>query len=223
MYRDDTQEPQHQDELKFLVYKSHLLSLFTACRSCHQYCDAEIVQQMGTFIRVRQHCSHCGHEWAWNSQPFFKDTPAGNILLSASILFSGCTPGKVIHFLNCLRVACITDRTFYLHQTQYLEPAVLSVWKDKQHQLLSAILKQGSAIIIGGDGRADSPGHSAKFGSYGILDLNTNKVLHIELVQVLSKSIVHSNSYIRLLIEQRSQVQQPHGENGLSEESEISL
>ena len=120
-------------------------------------------------------------------------------------------------------MACIADRTFYLHQTQYLELAVLSVWKDKQHQLLSAILKQCSAIIIGGDGRAGSPGHSAKFGSYGILDLNTNKVLHIELVQVLSKSIVHNNSYIRLLIEQRSQVQQPHGENGLSEESEISL
>ena len=145
--------------------------------------------------RVRQHCSHCGHEWAWNSQPFIKDTPAGNILLLASIQFSGCTPGKVIHFLNCVRVACIADRTFYLHQTQYLELAVLSVWKDKQHQLLSAILKQCSAIIIGGDGRAGSPGHSAKFGSYGILDLNTNKVLHIELVQVLSKSIVHSNSY----------------------------
>jgi len=55
--------------------------------------------------------------------------------------------------------------------------------------LLSVILKQGSAIIIGGDGRADSPGHSAKFGSYGILELNTNKVLHIELVQVLSKAV----------------------------------
>ena len=172
------------------MYKSHLLSLFTACRSCHQYCDAEVAKQIGTFIRVRQHCSHCGHEWTWNSQPFIKDIPAGNILLSAAILFSGCTPGKVLHFLNCLQVACITDRTFYLHQTQYLEPAVLSVWQDNQHQLLSAILKQGSPIIIGGDGRADSPGHSAKFGSYGILDLHTNKVLHIELVQVLNKSLI---------------------------------
>ena len=105
-------------------------------------------------------------------------------------MFSGCTPGKVLHFLNCLQVACVTDRTFYLHQTQYLEPAVLSVWQDNQHQLLSAILKQGSPIIIGGDGRADSPGHSAKFGSYGILDLHTNKVLHIELVQVLNKSLI---------------------------------
>jgi len=120
--RDDSQETQHQDEVKFLVYKSYLLSLFTACKSYHQYCDAEVAKQMGTFIRVRQHWSHCGHEWAWNSQPFIKDTSAGNILLSAAISFSGCTPRKVLHFLNCLQVACITDRTFYLHQTQHLEP-----------------------------------------------------------------------------------------------------
>ena len=39
-------------------------------------------------------------------------------------------------------------------------------------------------MSIGGDGRADSPGHSAKYGSYGIIDLDDNKVLHIELVQV---------------------------------------
>ena len=68
-----------------------------------------------------------------------------------------------------------------LHQTEYLEPSVLSVWKHKQQQLLSA---SKLPLTIGGDGRADSPGHSAKYGSYGIIDLHTNKILHIELVQV---------------------------------------
>ena len=114
----------------------------------------------------------------------------GNILLSAAILFSGCTPGKALRFLQCLKVTNITDKIFYLHQTQYLEPAVLSVWKDNQSQFLSAILKQGSPIIIGGDGRADSPGHSAKFGSNAILDLTTNKVLQVEPVQVLNRSSI---------------------------------
>ena len=97
------------------------------------------------------------------------------LLLSAAILFGGSTLTKVLHFLNCLRVACITDRTFYLHQRQYLEPSVQSVWNHKQQQLLSAC---ELPLIIGGDGRADSPGHSAKYGSYGIIDLRTNKVLH---------------------------------------------
>jgi len=41
----------------------------------------------------------------------------------------------------------------------------------------------GGALTIGGDGRADSPGHSAKFGLCGIIDLTINKVIHLELVQ----------------------------------------
>ena len=59
--------------------------------------------------------------------------------------------------------------------------SVIHVWKRSQQALLS---KCRSPVIIGGDGRADSPGHSAKYGSYGIIDMSTNKVLHIQLVQV---------------------------------------
>ena len=64
---------------------------------------------------------------------------------------------------------------------EYLEPSVLSVWKLKQQQLLSV---SELPLTIGGDERADSPGHSTKYGLYGIIDLCTSKVLHIELVQV---------------------------------------
>ena len=39
-------------------------------------------------------------------------------------------------------------------------------------------------MIIGGDGRADSPGHSAKFGSYTVFDLKQKSVIDIELVEV---------------------------------------
>jgi len=48
--------------------------------------------------------------------------------------------------------------------------------------LLSQCKATGKALTIGGDGRADSPGHSAKYGSYGIIDLATNKVIHVQLV-----------------------------------------
>ena len=39
-------------------------------------------------------------------------------------------------------------------------------------------------MSIGGDRRTDSPGHSAKYGSHGIIDLDTDKIVHIELVQI---------------------------------------
>ena len=84
------------------------------------------------------------------------------------------------NFLNCLRVAYITDRTFYLHQKQYLEPSSV------ESQTATTLSACELPLIIGGDGRADSPGRSAKYGSYGVIDLRTNKFLHIELVQVIN-------------------------------------
>ena len=38
--------------------------------------------------------------------------------------------------------------------------------------------------MLGGDGRADSPGHSAKFGSYTTMELQKKVVIDIQLVQV---------------------------------------
>ena len=87
------------------------MELFTHCPSCHNTCAGEVAYVQGTFIAVRQHCSHCEHQRQWTSQPRIKDTPAGNVLLSAAILFSGATPGKVIRMLSHMKVACFTDRT----------------------------------------------------------------------------------------------------------------
>lgn len=164
------------------MFRSHLLGLFTTCTSCNDLCAGEIAYQMGTLVAVEQRCSHCGHQRLWRSQPYIKDTPAGNILLSAAIVFSGATPGKTLRLLSHMQVACFSERTFYFHQNKYLAPAIVSVWEESQSKMLSQI--RGTPLSIGGDGRADSPGHSAKYGSYGIVDLNTNKVLHIQLVQV---------------------------------------
>ena len=84
-----------------------------------------------------------------------------------------------------MKVACFTDRTFYYHQRRYLEPAVVSVWEVKQSTLLTQCRATGAPLTIDGDGRADSPGHSAKYGSYGIIDLATNKIINMQLVQVI--------------------------------------
>lgn len=46
------------------------------------------------------------------------------------------------------------------------------------------MVQKGQPLILGGDGRADTPGHSAKFGSYGMLDLDLMLVVNIQLVQV---------------------------------------
>ena len=172
------------DEIKYIVFKSSLLELFTSCTSCHNICNGTISQPKGTFICVKQLCSHCGHKRIWMSQPMIKDTPAGNVMVSAAILFSGSTPGKILRLMNEMRIACICDSTFYNHQTAYLYPAVVSVWESHQTKLLAECRSRGTALSIGGDGRADSPGHSAKYGSYSLIDFDSNKNIHMKLVQV---------------------------------------
>ena len=52
----------------------------------------------------------------------------------------------------------------------------------EQTALLAAL--GGSTVVLGGAGRADSPGHSAKYGSYTMVELQSNKVIDIQLVQV---------------------------------------
>ena len=45
-------------------------------------------------------------------------------------------------------------------------------------------MEENKGLELGGDGKADSPGHSAKYGSYSVIELNENKVVDLKLVQV---------------------------------------
>ena len=50
--------------------------------------------------------------------------------------------------------------------------------------MLTVLQVEGKDLVLGGDGRCDSPGFSAKYGSYSFMELDYNVVLHVELVQV---------------------------------------
>ena len=65
-----------------------------------------------------------------------------------------------------------------------LHPAVDQVYHQHQSDLLNAAKSEGTGLILGGDARCDSPGHSAKYSSYTLLDVQRNKIIHTELVQV---------------------------------------
>ena len=73
---------------KFVVFEECLLSLFQTCHKCGQENTDITTKTIGTYLHIKQYCSVCFNVFTWNSQPFIKNQPAGNILLSASILFS---------------------------------------------------------------------------------------------------------------------------------------
>jgi hypothetical protein len=75
----------------------------------------------------------------------------------------------------------ITKSTFYRYQTVYLFPIVNSAWEDEQHSIHGELYDMD--IYVCGDGRCDSPGHSAKYCTYTFMDNATNKILHFSMKQ----------------------------------------
>ena len=170
-------------ERKFIIFESALLQLFAICVACHDASASAVVSAiLGTMIVVEQTCKTCGNKWRWISQKKIGDIPAGNLLLSSAILFTGALPRKTLQVLRVMGVAVMTPATFFIHQKKYLRTAVQRVWAYQTRKLLSEL--KGTDLILGGDGRSDSMGHCAKYGTYTLMELNVNKVIYINTVQV---------------------------------------
>ncbi|XP_053403232.1 uncharacterized protein LOC123530221 [Mercenaria mercenaria] len=167
---------------KFLVFEENLLALFQVCPECCHSSSSEISQVQGSYVAIRQECS-CGYQRRWESQPRMGKIPAGNILLSAAVLFSGCNPTKVFRLFEFMNFLTITLNTFFEHQRSILWPAVDIVWTLYKTAVFTALRNRGGKVVVAGDGRADSPGHSAKYGAYSLIDMQSGRVIDIHLVQ----------------------------------------
>ena len=144
----------------------------------------------GSFLRIHQKCRDCGAATTWDSQPFINEFPEGNLLMSAAILFNGCFPEQTLRVFRTIGCASISRTSYFRHQKKFLNPAIFQLWDMNQQSYFAQLAKEGKPLVLGGDGRADSPGHSAKFGSYSLVELNHNNiVLDICLVQVCKVSI----------------------------------
>ncbi|WAR31785.1 hypothetical protein MAR_034327 [Mya arenaria] len=166
------------EEAKFIVNESCLNELLTTCTSCGMCTNIQKCA-IGTGLIVKIICHACEYTKVWYSQKMCGRMPAGNLLLSGAILFSGESPSKVIKMLGFMNLTCFTDRQFYNFQQLYLVPTVLEVWKDKQSCILEEVRTSRRVVSVAADGRCCSPGHTAKYLSYTLLDLADVNVQNI--------------------------------------------
>lgn len=90
-------------EKKFLVFDSCLSTLLKRCPECGDViaqCDRKTT---GSMLSVQLTC-HSGHMINWDSQPVVKRKPLGNLLLAASILFTGNTFPAINRLASCLNL-----------------------------------------------------------------------------------------------------------------------
>ena len=174
-----------EEEKKYIVFESQLLQLFKKCVNCGSNTEGAVVSKRGTLIHVQQKCTGCDTNRNWASQPYIGNMPIGNLLLSAAILFSGSQAAKALRMFNIMNVSGIARSTFFRHQRLYLQPTVIQYWKHQQEELLGQLKEQDGGLVLAGDARSDSPGHCAKYGSFTVIEAGVNKVLDIQVVQVL--------------------------------------
>ena len=192
LYEDPTSASEPESDLPvekrqtYLVFESALLVLFSICFICRSTYTSIEKFTRGSFLCIKQICRSCNNTYVWESQPYVGSIPAGNIMISAAILYIGLMPAKVLRVFSSLNCATIKRMTFFRHQKAYLQPAINCVWETEQGTLINQLQYKKQGLVLGGDGRADSPGHSAKYGTYSVIDLKQSKVLDLKLVQVYS-------------------------------------
>ena len=197
---DDEDLSLHKEK-KFIVFHSQLKELLSLvrCPNCGGMdTEASLSKTSGTMAFFLISCANCSYVYTWRTQPYVGSHPAGNIVMSAAVLFAGAGIAKFLRVLNHMGVLTISSPTFFRHQKSFLFNAVKTVWTQQQTALLAALADE-NGIVIGGDGRADSPGHSAKYGSYTVIELRFNKIIAVELVQVCYLFICFLSSKIRPL------------------------
>lgn len=108
---------------------------------------------------------------------------AGNLLLSSSILLSGSTYTKVASLADILKLKFFSERTFYNIQDKYLFPVINEFWHQEQNSVFSELGEKD--LWLSGDGRCDSPGHNAKYGTSTMIDRQTDNLSIFMLFKLL--------------------------------------
>ena len=184
---EEDDEEEGDDGRSYIVFWSCLATLFqlVRCAGCGMIANTVRRRVCSTMLRVIILCTVCRHETKWESQTREPGgAPAGNIMLSTAIMTAGALPSKVLRVLRYMSVAVHSTRTYFRHQRELVMPAVQRVWLEQQQWLLASLQAEDRPLVFCGDGRADSPGHSAKFGSYVMMELEANVIVDMQLVQV---------------------------------------
>ncbi|XP_073710642.1 uncharacterized protein [Misgurnus anguillicaudatus] len=166
---------------KYIVFESCLRELFETCPLCKTKCEVQC-RRMGTYVSFIQLCPRCSYYRKWESQPIIRSTPVGNLMLSAAIYFSGASFFQFQKICKAMQLQIIRYDAFRRHARNYLEPAIVHKWKLDQNNLFRKLQEEGK-VAVAGDMRADTPGHSAKYGSYTLMHLDSNTILDMQLVQ----------------------------------------
>ena len=165
--------------------KASSLSFFPAwCNSLSSVlCALSLL--LSNVAGTQEHLS-CNYACAWRGQSCIKkiEICCYPLLFSTLVEWSP-KPWECWKFWR----SSVLAARHHKHQRNNLVPVIIKMWKEEQDKLVERLSNIGGGVVLSGDGRSDSPGHSAKYGAFTFIEQRINK--DVWLVQVSYPSKRH--------------------------------
>ena len=167
----------------FIVSKSFLLSLLHGrrCATCGEVIISQNLMTVGVTIKITCHCRN-GHIEMLCSSSVIKRRYDLNVSLICAASLCGIGYSSLVALFSTLKIPFTSHNTFYRITRTFLHPAVVKHYEERMVQVIE-FFKDHDSIKVSGDGQFDSPGFSAKFCRYCLLEVSTGKILSFSVVQ----------------------------------------
>ncbi len=138
----------------------------------------------GGVLKISWICCN-GHAGSWTSSTFLCEKKrqkvyTNTVLLAAGVFISGNNFEKVATLCSFLGIGFISQATFTRLQRLYIIPEVEHIWEQMKTEIWGIFADE--SIILCGDGRMDSPGHSAKYCVYVLMEQFLNGIVDLVVI-----------------------------------------
>ena len=113
-----------------------------------------------------------------------------NFQTAASIVVSGTHYAKVKRLAKILNLEFLSKCSYYRFQRLYVIPEINDWWYWIRIEILREFSCQD---VVGGDGQCDSPGFNAKNLCYFLVEVNSNYILDIEVLDKRHVGLISTN------------------------------
>ena len=124
------------------------------------------------------------HSGIWRSTEISKTRYEGNLMLASSILLPELTYTRVNELMGIADVLFINKSFLFQIQNSILFPSMKTIYTNHSQRIKDAVVKDDNVDLIG-DGRCDSPGYNATYGTYTLINYrNDNEIVDFHITHV---------------------------------------
>ena len=166
---------------KVIVGCQQLKALFNFCSQCGDAVEDKSVHYEGALITVNYTCKS-GHAIVWRSGDIKHRQSLINVELVGSARMSGIGFTGLQELFRILEMPIMSANTFYELANKWIYPVFLKEFSRLRTEIITE-LKITENIVLCGDAQFDSPGFSAKYCTYTVMDCSNDKVVDTIIIQ----------------------------------------